>query len=61
MPLHVVSYISHIVSTLLRVIHGLLYSETITHNKVVVDTIIFRCAVVYCTLEWAMHIRYQKL
>jgi len=58
MPLHVVSYISHSASTLLRVIRELLYSETITHNKVVVDTIIFRSAVVYCTLEQVMHSRY---
>jgi len=59
--LHVVSYISHSASTLLSVIHGLLYGETITHNKVVVDTIIFRCAVIYCMREQAMHSIHQKL
>jgi hypothetical protein len=42
-------------------IPGLLYSETFTHNKVVVDTIIFRCTVVYWMLEQAMHSSHQKL
>jgi len=61
MSLHVVLYISQSSSTLLSVIHGLLYSETITPNKVVVETITFRCAVIYRTREQAMHRRHQKL
>ena len=58
MPLHVVSYISHGASALLRVIQGMSYSDIITHNKMVVDKIIFRSAAVYCMLEQTMHSRH---